>query len=278
MMKEYSDEEVRSALTGEAYHHAWGNLYRSAENADFSTFVAEVVSNAFSPYKAGLFLDAGCGTGTRTMALAAQGHRMVGVDFSPSAVEACRKRAESAPMPTQFPPRFEVGDLLRLPFQDSSFDGVVCWGVLMHIPSVSEALGELVRVLKPGGVLVLGELNMDAWQLKAAGIARRLLRRGPRTDTFRKDSGLETWDGEPGKRIVARKTDMAWLQKTLRDRGMQLSSRRAGEFTELYVSCKQRSLRRLLHRWNRFWYRSVRTASPALGNVLVFHKEGGLRA
>ena len=39
---------------------------------------------------------------------------------------------------------------------------MLCWGVLMHIPDADRAIGELTRVAKPGGVLVVEEINQHA--------------------------------------------------------------------------------------------------------------------
>ena len=47
-------------------------------------------------------------------------------------------------------------DLCRLPFRSATYDRIVCIGVLHHFPDRAPALGEIARVLKPGGRLILG--------------------------------------------------------------------------------------------------------------------------
>src|SRR5213076_2226800 len=69
------------------------------------------------------------------------------------------------------------GNLLTLPFADSAFRYVLCWGVLMHIPDVAGAIAELARVLAPGGTLIVGEGNMHS----PDELALRLLDRLGRT-------------------------------------------------------------------------------------------------
>jgi SAM-dependent methyltransferase len=54
---------------------------------------------------------------------------------------------------------FHQGDATKLPFPDSSFDVVTCQTVLMHLASPLAALGEMLRILRPGGLLVCVEPN-----------------------------------------------------------------------------------------------------------------------
>jgi SAM-dependent methyltransferase len=94
-------------------------------------------------------LEVGCGYGWITEALhrAARIH-WVGLDHSPSMVQRLR-----AAHPTLAPHTF-VGDARCLPVASSSFDKLLCTGVLMHVNGESEALREFGRVLRPGGRLV----------------------------------------------------------------------------------------------------------------------------
>ena len=98
----------------------------------------------------GAILDVGSGPGHWTELLHSQGRQVRGIDMVPGFVESARQRF---PLCT-----FEVGNLLDLPFGDSSFDGILAWYSLIHIQP--EALGaafkELARVLKQEGVLLVG--------------------------------------------------------------------------------------------------------------------------
>jgi ubiquinone/menaquinone biosynthesis C-methylase UbiE len=84
-------------------------------------------------------LDACCGDGWITSMISAP--EVVAVDLSPQAVEAARSRGLDA----------QVADVQKLPFADGSFDVVLCSYALYHVRNRPRALGELARVLRPGG-------------------------------------------------------------------------------------------------------------------------------
>jgi ubiquinone/menaquinone biosynthesis C-methylase UbiE len=65
------------------------------------------------------------------------------------------------------------GDAGRLPFRDATFDAAFLVTVLGEIPDQDAALGELARVLKPGGRLVVGELFGDPHWVSPARLRRR---------------------------------------------------------------------------------------------------------
>jgi SAM-dependent methyltransferase len=66
------------------------------------------------------------------------------LDISPRMVELARERGVDA----------QVGDVQSLPFEDGSFDTVVAAWMLYHVPDLNRGLGEVARVLRPGGALV----------------------------------------------------------------------------------------------------------------------------
>jgi ubiquinone/menaquinone biosynthesis C-methylase UbiE len=108
--------------------------------------------------QAGDALDVGCGTGFLTFELAARGHRVIGVDFAPSMLaEARRKAAERA-----ISIRFEHGDAEQLGFASRSFDLVITRHVLWTLPHPEAAIDEWIRVLRPGGRLVIVDSKLDA--------------------------------------------------------------------------------------------------------------------
>jgi 2-polyprenyl-3-methyl-5-hydroxy-6-metoxy-1,4-benzoquinol methylase len=98
-------------------------------------------------------LDAGCGTAYGSAMLAAAGARsVVGVDVAEPMLEQVRDR-----MPDGV--RLEHGDLRELAFADAAFELVVCFEVLEHLADPRQVLDELVRVLAPGGLLVVSSPN-----------------------------------------------------------------------------------------------------------------------
>ena len=100
-------------------------------------------------------LDVGCGIGGSSRILARDyGFVATGVTISPSQV----RRAQEL-TPPELPVRFQTGDAMELPFPDASFD--VVWSVEAgpHMPDKAVFAKELLRVLKPGGALVVADWN-----------------------------------------------------------------------------------------------------------------------
>ena len=94
-------------------------------------------------------LEIGCGIGIDTRSLADLGFRdVVGVDLTEAAIDLARRRAEAEGRRTL---RFEVANGEQLPFADASFDVVYSFGVIHHTPSITQAIAEIRRVLRPGG-------------------------------------------------------------------------------------------------------------------------------
>jgi 2-polyprenyl-6-hydroxyphenyl methylase/3-demethylubiquinone-9 3-methyltransferase len=97
-------------------------------------------------------LDAGCGLGVCSMALSAMYERVVGVDHSLGSLRAAVKLAAEVGRQNI---AVIQGSLMDIPCDDETFDVILCWGVLMYVPSVERVFGELVRTLRSGGTLVL---------------------------------------------------------------------------------------------------------------------------
>lgn len=101
-------------------------------------------------------LDLGCGKGRHVHAVAAEREAfVVGLDLAEADVRAARSDLDALRVSVPLPGTagFLAGDALRLPFSDGAFDIVICSEVLEHIPDYKSAIGEIVRVLKPGGTL-----------------------------------------------------------------------------------------------------------------------------
>lgn len=107
-------------------------------------------------------LDVGCGDGGWSVALAREGAAVTGLDADPRMLAAARKRADAQSVRL----RLVNGDVRKLPFDEASFDLVLAVTVLCFVQDAQAAIGEMARVLKPGGRLVLGELGR--WSLWAA--------------------------------------------------------------------------------------------------------------
>ena len=107
-------------------------------------------------------LDLGCGDGLFTWTLAARGARAIGIDIDRRMLRAAAARAAGARVPSLF----VEGRVEQLPFRDGAFDVVVAVTVLCLVDDVHAAAREAVRVLRPGGRLVIGDLGR--WSTWAA--------------------------------------------------------------------------------------------------------------
>jgi ubiquinone/menaquinone biosynthesis C-methylase UbiE len=99
-------------------------------------------------------LDLGCGSGDLTLALARAGARMTAVDLSPGMVELARRRLDLFAPGTEA--EFVVAPAESLPLPDATVDLIVGRFILHHL-DLTEAAGELSRVLAPGGVALFVE-------------------------------------------------------------------------------------------------------------------------
>jgi glycosyltransferase involved in cell wall biosynthesis/SAM-dependent methyltransferase len=95
-------------------------------------------------------LDAGCGTGLTIQEYQHQVRAITALDLSERSLEYVRRRCPTA--------RIVAGNLTQLPFEDDQFTHVLCANALTQLRSEElrrQAVGELVRVLRPGGLLVV---------------------------------------------------------------------------------------------------------------------------
>ncbi len=111
-------------------------------------------------------LDVAAGTGSITRLLAERGNEVVSLDQSAEMVRHARSRGTGAVLATAE----------RLPFRDQSFDGLTFGYLLRYVSSVPDALAELVRVVRPGGVLGMVEFGRPSgiwgppWMVYTRGV------------------------------------------------------------------------------------------------------------
>lgn len=107
--------------------------------------------------------DVGCGPGRITGHLHGLGLDAFGVDLSAGMIEVARRDHPGL--------RFEVGSMTRLDLADECLTGLLAWFSLIHVPDdeVPTVLAEFRRVLRPGGVVLLGFHAGDGSRLKTEG-------------------------------------------------------------------------------------------------------------
>lgn len=103
-------------------------------------------------------LDAGCGPGFFSVLLSKAGHEVTGIDGSEGMLEHARANAKAYGAT----PKLLQGDFGALPFPDATFDLVVSRNVTHIIREHLKVYAEWLRVLKPGGVLLIFDAN---WHL-----------------------------------------------------------------------------------------------------------------
>jgi len=102
-------------------------------------------------------LDIGCGTGFLSLELAARGHRVTGVDFAPAMLALARQKAAARGARI----RFAKADAEALPYAAQSFDLALSRHLLWTLPHPESAIDEWLRVLRPGGRLVVVDGEAD---------------------------------------------------------------------------------------------------------------------
>ncbi len=102
-------------------------------------------------------LDLGCAGGFLSEALARRGARVTGLDPAERAIEAARTHAAAAGLGI----RYEIGSGEEMPFADGAFDAVACVDVLEHVRDLDAVLGEVRRVLRPGGRFLYDTINRN---------------------------------------------------------------------------------------------------------------------
>jgi ubiquinone/menaquinone biosynthesis C-methylase UbiE len=140
----------------------WARSYDKGRLTAWMRQGQEKSLNALCLQKTDSLLDVGCGTGWGVIRAAerlSEG-RACGVDLSPEMIARAQKAASEFPNVD-----FQVADAELLPYADASFNAVMCTHSFHHYSDPVRALGEIYRVMKPHGRLVILDSNRDrcAW-------------------------------------------------------------------------------------------------------------------
>jgi ubiquinone/menaquinone biosynthesis C-methylase UbiE len=139
-------------------------------------------------------LDLGAGTGRHTLLLAREGYEASALDVSPVGIAQLEKDAAAENLRVDA----RVGEADALPFTDSCFDGVLCFGVLYYLPEqrMSAAVEEICRVLKTGGTTLITVKSPEDSRRRYASEVR------PRCFRVEGEPAPGSWSGDLGQELT----------------------------------------------------------------------------
>ena len=148
-----------------AYYDEFAKTYEARREAGYHAWLDDRQAGLVRRHAAGgSLLEVGCGTGLILERLSGDFERVVGVDLSEGMLAHAKARGLDV----------HQSSAEALPFDDDSFDCVVSFKVLAHVQGIRSAALEMVRVLKPGGILIAEFYNPRSvrgaiWSLKPGG-------------------------------------------------------------------------------------------------------------
>jgi 2-polyprenyl-3-methyl-5-hydroxy-6-metoxy-1,4-benzoquinol methylase len=122
------------------------------------------------------WLDAGCGTGTLARILASRGIDVQGIDASAKMVGVANKLSDVETSSGRLSFR-QIETIESTPFDDGTFDGVLCASVLEYTPSPERCLAEFRRILRSDGLLLISIPNRRSLLRKTYKLARPFVRK-----------------------------------------------------------------------------------------------------
>ncbi len=131
-----------------------GVVERYRQLKHWKIFPKEYTFKCMAPFEGKRILDFGCGEGEISTQLALLGAQVTGVDISPELVDLGRIRAKLDGVEDRI--QFIAGDITTLNLPPQSFDHVLCYAVLHHV-DLQETPPHLLKVLKPGGTMLMAE-------------------------------------------------------------------------------------------------------------------------
>lgn len=149
-------------IVKERYGRRWASLEaedEKAQNLRSNLTAHDALLKELAPQKGMKVLDMGSGSGETVLTIAEKvgsTGKAVGVDFSPEGVALARKRAQDRGL--EKVTEFHLANAQELPFPDNSFDAVISECVVCLIQDKQKVLNEKVRVLKPGGRVIMHDV------------------------------------------------------------------------------------------------------------------------
>ncbi|MEU5030949.1 SAM-dependent methyltransferase [Streptomyces milbemycinicus] len=141
-------------LGGSTHYGYWTGPDDDSTFEQASERLTGILTDKLRPGPGDRVLDVGCGMGKPGVQLATRtGAELVGISISARDVEVANSRAQSEGCVDRV--RFQHADAMDLPFSDDSFDHVLALESIQHMPDRVQALKQIARVLRPGGLVAL---------------------------------------------------------------------------------------------------------------------------
>jgi len=150
--KEYKELSIAEfSKAAKVYETDRAGVYKMCRK-DYPDVLAELEKEEFTS-----LLDCGCGTAPMLTLLKEKypDKRYTGIDLTPKMIEVARSKN----MPDV---ELVVGDCENLPFDEGSFDVVICCQSFHHYPNVQDFFDSVYRVLRPGGRLILRDMTANS--------------------------------------------------------------------------------------------------------------------
>jgi ubiquinone/menaquinone biosynthesis C-methylase UbiE len=165
MSTKFTQTEIHDFWTKQAQEHGQSP---AASWSDHRVIEMEIHEIARRLNDGDHVLDVGCANGYSSLQFAcARRIQLRGLDYIAGMIEQARLRTETMKKKLIGSVEFEVGDITQLKEQSATYDKVVVIRVLINLSTwerQSQALCECVRILKPGGILLLSEATLQGWR------------------------------------------------------------------------------------------------------------------
>lgn len=165
-----ADEIARSASEARKVKFGNVNLERYYNPPADTCYPLEYSFHLLGDVHDRVVLDLGCGSGEETIPLRQRGAQVIGIDISPDLISLAQERLQRYGLQADV----RVGSAYDTELPDKSVDVIFCMALLHHL-DIARAKNEMLRVLKPNGLIIVQEPIRLSWSMKQL---RRLLPEG----------------------------------------------------------------------------------------------------